>query len=397
MKKIAFLLSAALLFAFNSCGDDDSTTSAAESSEESSTEDADEDDSDGDSTDETNVSDSNSDFARGADISWYTEMAADGMKFYNSAGTETACPALMKELGMNAVRLRVWVNPENADCDYCNLTDVQAKAVEATEAGLDILIDFHYSDRWADPSTQETPAAWEEFSLVELQDAVATHTSEVLTALKSAGVTPKWIQIGNETRNGMLHPTGQLWDSNGGGNYEDGWANFVSLYTAGYTAAKEVVPEAYVMPHLNTASKTDDNAWWLEEFSAAGAAFDMIGLSHYPQTDDTSSTPTSLTSTALTNIQSLAKTYGVPVMVVEFGVKTEEDEETAATLASEFMTAAKKLGTDVCAGIFYWEPEVYGWWKPASYTTFYDNWSAYSMGAFLSDGSPSSVLDAWAE
>lgn len=397
MKKIAFLLSAALLFSFSACSDDDSTPSPSESSQEDSSEDADEEDSNGDADQETDSSVSENDFVRGADISWYTEMAADGMKFYNSAGAQRACPALMKELGMNAVRLRVWVNPENADCDFCNLNDVRDKAVEAAEAGLDVMIDFHYSDRWADPSTQETPKAWEDFSLSQLQEAVSDHTSQVLSALKSAGVMPKWIQIGNETRNGMLHPTGQLWDSNGGGNFEDGWANFVALYTAGYSAAKEVMPQASVMPHLNAASKTADNAWWLQEFSAEGAPFDMIALSHYPQTDDTSSKPSTLSSTALANIQSLSKTYGVPVLVVEFGVKTEDDEETAAALAAEFMKAAKNLGTSICAGVFYWEPEVYGWWKPASYTSFYNNWSAYNMGAFLSNGTPSSVLEAWAE
>ena len=200
-------------------------------------------------------------FAHGADISWYTEMEADGRQFYNASGETRSCPVLMKELGMNAVRLRVWMNPENAACNFNNTADVVAKAKAAKAAGLDVMIDFHYSDLWADPSRQQTPKAWQNLDLAQLSNKVAEHTRTVLRAVVAAGVTPKWVQIGNETRNGMLHPTGQLWNEQG--NIANGWSNFVKLYNSGYNAAKTVLPKAYVMLHLNTACKSADNRWWL--------------------------------------------------------------------------------------------------------------------------------------
>ena len=95
-------------------------------------------------------------FAKGADISWATEMAADGIKFRNAAGEERECTALMKELGFDAVRYRVWVNPPEG---WCAEEDVVAKAKVAASLGMRIMIDFHYSDWWADPSKQDIPEA----------------------------------------------------------------------------------------------------------------------------------------------------------------------------------------------------------------------------------------------
>lgn len=333
-------------------------------------------------------------FVKGADISWYTEMAADGKQFYDLDATEMTCPQLMHTLGMDAVRLRVWVNPENADCQYCNTADVVAKAKAAAEAGMDVMIDFHYSDLWADPGRQQKPKAWENLPFDQLLQKVAEHTRTVLEAVKLAGVTPRWVQIGNETRNGMIYPDGALYDADWKAK-ADGWTKLVQLYTAGYDAAKSVLPEAKVMPHLNTASKLSDNLWWLQQFKAHGAKFDMVGFSHYPQTDDTSANPVTLNAQAIQCMKQVNLTYGVPVMVVEFGVRTAANESLAASIAKDFMTRAEAAGLDVCAGVFYWEPEVYGNWRPKSYTSYFDNWNAYDMGAFTSTGRPSSVLDSW--
>lgn len=333
-------------------------------------------------------------FVKGADISWYTEMEADGRLFYTADGTQSDCPKVMADIGMNAVRLRVWVNPENAACHFCNTADVVKKAKEAKQCGLDVMIDFHYSDLWADPSRQQKPKDWEGLSFDQLLQKVAEHTRSVLTAVKEAGVTPRWVQIGNETRSGMIYPDGALYDSDWK-PLTDGWKKFTQLYMAGYNATKAVLPQAIVMPHLNTASKIEDNLWWLGQFKAQGAKFDMIGFSHYPQVDDNTQQPVSLNVKALQCMQQVSQKYGVPAMVVEFGVRTNANEALAASITSDFMTHIKGAGTDVCAGIFYWEPEVYGDWRPQSYTTFFDNWGAYNMGAFNAAGRPSSVLNAW--
>lgn len=332
-------------------------------------------------------------FAHGADISWYTEMEADDRQFYNASGETRSCPVLMKELGMNAVRLRVWVNPENAACNFNNTADVVAKAKAAKAAGLDVMIDFHYSDLWADPSRQQTPKAWQNLDLAQLSNKVAEHTRTVLRAVVAAGVTPKWVQIGNETRNGMLHPTGQLWNEQG--NIANGWSNFVKLYNSGYNAAKTVLPKAYVMLHLNTACKSADNRWWLQRFKQYGGKFDMVAFSHYPQVDEENVSPLNVNAMAISYIKEVHNTYNVPVVVAEFGVKTEADEALATQVTTDFMTQVKALGTDVCSGVFYWEPEVWGQWRPKSYTTFFDNWGAYDMGAFTSTGRPSKVMEAF--
>jgi arabinogalactan endo-1,4-beta-galactosidase len=140
-------------------------------------------------------------FAKGADISWLTEMEAAGKKFYNSEGVQTECMALLKSLDMNAVRLRVWVNPTDG---WCNAADLLVKARRASNLGMRIMIDFHYSDSWADPSKQTKPAAWTTYDLNGLKTAVANHTRDVLTLLKNNQIAVEWVQVGNETGNGML-------------------------------------------------------------------------------------------------------------------------------------------------------------------------------------------------
>ena len=142
---------------------------------------------------------------RGADISWCTEMENDGVKFYNTNGRETDIFALMKEIGMSAIRLRVWVDPATIGYGaYSDKADVVEKAKRAHGNGLDIMVDFHYSDFFVDPGVQTTPALWKNMSLDELKTAVANHTADVLQALKDEGIEPRWVQVGNETNNGML-------------------------------------------------------------------------------------------------------------------------------------------------------------------------------------------------
>lgn len=334
-------------------------------------------------------------FAKGADISWVTEMEDDGVKFYNSDGNATDCFELMKSIGMTAVRLRVWVNPETAavkdaasggyGAAYCDKADVVKKAKRAVAAGLDVMIDFHYSDIFADPSKQNTPTKWLGHSLEQLKTDVADHTTDVLNALKTAGVTPKWIQIGNETRNGMLWNTGRWWTDNG--DIEGGRANFAALANAGYNAAKGVFADALVMVHIDNAY--EDNDWWFKQFKENGGKFDMIGLSHYPMTSDTY-TWSEMNTKAIANIKTLAAKYNVKVMVCEVGVKPAKTD--AATCMSDFMAKAEAL--DECAGVFYWEPQVYGSWRPKTYINVW-GWNSYDMGAFTSDGKPAAILDSF--
>lgn len=313
----------------------------------------------------------NTDFAKGADISWVTEMESKGIAFKNSNNVTTDCFALMKEVGMNAIRLRVWVDPTDG---WCGKEDVVNKAVRAHNLGLDIMIDFHYSDSWADPGKQNKPAAWETMNLSQLKVAIADHTKDVLNALKAEGITPKWVQVGNETRNGMLWPEGKLWDENGSLNR---WSEYAQMSNAGYDATKSVFPNAIVIVHIHNG--WEDNVWWFKDFKSNGGKWDMIGLSLYPQTE-ANYTWTQLNEKCIDQIKKLGDTYNTPVMVCEIGTK-QSNESLASQILNDFMTKAKALNQ--CAGVFYWEPQCYGGWKN------------YDMGAFNVSGKPSLALSAF--
>jgi len=165
-------------------------------------------------------------FAKGADASWITEMEYDGQKFYTSSGTQQECLSLLKSKGINSIRLRAWVNPT---AGWCNTSDLVTKAVRAKNLGLRIMIDFHYSDWWADPSKQNKPAAWTAFGFTDLKMALAAYTTHVLDTLKSNDITPDWVQVGNETGDGML------WED---GRASTNMANYAVLNNAGYDANK---------------------------------------------------------------------------------------------------------------------------------------------------------------
>ena len=324
-----------------------------------------------------------SSFARGADISWCTEMEADGMKFYSKTGRVTDIFALMSQIGLNAIRLRVWVNPENEYGAWCDKADVVAKAKRAHAEGLDVMIDFHYSDNFADPGKQVKPAAWEGLSFLGLKKALANHTKDVLQALKDEGIEPRWVQVGNETTSGMVYDEGRIdWDK----DESERWTGYVELSNAGYYAVKEVLPDAYVIVHHDKAE--NDNVWFYSQFRQYGGKFDMIGLSHYPDWDEWSETNTQ----AATNLAKLYDTFQVPVMIVETGYSNWDESRAESVMKDLFDKMEAEPG---CAGILYWEPEVYGGWS-------HGNPGAYgkvvtSYGAFTAYGRPSKALLAFAE
>ena len=341
-------------------------------------------------------------FAKGADISWVSEMEASGKTFRKKDGTKADILAVLADCGVNAIRLRVWVDPYKG---WSGKDDVLALAKRVKAAGMALMVDFHYSDFFADPDRQKIPAAWEadKADLSKMCKHVADHTTDVLKALKDAGVTVNWVQIGNETRNGMLWPAGQLWNEKG--DIADGRKHFAQLYNAGYDAAKALYPSAIVMPHLNNAY--EDNVWWFRDVKAEGAKFDAIALSHYPHYESKKNgvtlTPQSVNEEALASIKALSSKFGVPVIVSEVGVNRSKSG--AAGLLASFMSEVRKISA--CKGVFYWEPEVDGVWKPEIYskpaelskysgTTVSSAWVAYNQGAFTTDGKPTTILDPFA-
>ena len=315
-------------------------------------------------------------FVKGADISWITLMESQGMKFYNADGAERECTALMKELGMNAVRYRVWVNPADG---WNSATDVLVKAIRAQKLGLRIMIDFHYSDTWADPGNQTPPAAWASYDINQLIEAVSIHTTEVLSLLKKYGVDVEWVQVGNETRTGMMWPLGS-YKENGGKNYTD-------LTNAGYDAVKAVYPEAKVIVHLDGGH---DNSLYTRIFSvlkANGGKYDMIGMSLYPcwWNNETSSFGTDWkpnTDACLANIKKVYETYGKEVMICETGMPVT-NPDIAKEMLSYLLEKTQEL--ECCKGVFYWEPQA-----PNGYN------DGYGLGAFQ-NGKPTAALDPFNE
>ncbi|MBQ7472079.1 MAG: glycosyl hydrolase 53 family protein [Prevotella sp.] len=329
----------------------------------------------------TTVSAQTPTFARGADVSWCTEMENDGKKFYNDEGTETELMALLRQTGLNAIRLRVWVNPENEYGPWCDKADVLAKAKRVKAQGMALMIDFHYSDRFTDPGQQNKPAAWKGLTMEQLKTAVANHTTDVLSALKAEGIEPQWVQVGNETRPGMIFDEGKIdWNKSGAA----AWSGYIALSNAGYDAVKSILPNAKVIVHIDKGP--DDNAWFFTAFKQYGGKFDIIGLSHYPDWTNWSSDNTKTAN----NITTLGNKFNVPVMIVETGYSAW-DGARAANVMKDLFSKTQNLAA--CAGIFYWEPEVYGSWKPAIYNTW--GWEAYSNGAFTSEGKPSAAIKAF--
>lgn len=316
-------------------------------------------------------------YAEGADISWVTQMEADGQKFYNAAGKEMECTTLMKELGFNAIRLRVWVDPFNG---WCAKEDVLVKAKRAQALGMRIMIDFHYSDTWADPSNQKTPAAWAALLIYELASAVETHTKETLQLLKDNKVDVEWVQVGNETNSGMLHPMGKI---------SDNADNYAILANKGYDAVKSVYPEAKVIIHRSEGHKANECKWLFSQLKKNNVKYDIIGLSLYPTWWENNGWCAwkPVVDDCLANIKSLTSTFGKPVMICEIGMPVWEPQMSKEAI-QYILDETRKI--EDCHGVFYWEPQTDGVWKPASYAAL--GWNAYDKGAFK-NGKATIALD----
>ncbi|GGH22294.1 arabinogalactan endo-1,4-beta-galactosidase [Sphingobacterium alkalisoli] len=305
-------------------------------------------------------------FAKGADISWITEMEAAGVNFYNNGGVSVDGIKLLHSMGMDAVRLRVWVDPVNG---WCNKQDLLVKAYRAHNLGMRILIDFHYSDSWADPGQQNKPRTWEGLSLDALKQAVADHTIEVLSLLKSNGITPEWVQVGNETGNGML------WDE---GKASENMANYALLNNAGYDAVKSVFSDAKVIVHVHNGHDNGLFRWLFDGLKSNGGKWDVIGMSLYPDKDNWPERNTQ----CLANIQDMNTRYGSDVMICEVGMSWDE-EDAAEAFLTDLIAKCRTVSNEKVLGVFYWEPLAHA------------GWNGYTLGAFDDNGRATKALNAF--
>lgn len=308
-------------------------------------------------------------FAKGADVSWLTELESNGTKFYNANGKSQECMALLRDLGMNSIRLRVWVNPSDG---WCGKDDVVAKAWRAQQLGMRLMIDFHYSDTWADPGKQNVPEAWKNYTFEEMKQAVTNHTKEVLTALKERNVSVEWVQVGNETTDGMLWNDDDVTVT---GRASKNMANFAAYVTAGYDAVKTVYPNAKVIVHLDKGNNLGRYTSIFDGLKNNGGKWDVIGMSLYPDwvTDQTWE---QVAENCLNNISTLSARYGCDVILSEVGMVW--NSENAAPFLKKVVDGCKAISA--CEGVFYWEPETY------------NNLNDYDKGAFDNSGKPTTAL-----
>ncbi len=303
------------------------------------------------------------DYAFGADISFVPQMEGWGTRWLNMQGKQKDILDILKEQGINSIRLRVWTVNSGASSKQ----EVVNMCKRAKEKGMSVMIDFHYSDTWADPGSQTIPSAWSDHSVDALSKKVYQHTYDVLKAIKDAGVVPKWVQVGNETKRGMLYPVGQ---TNKGGSVA--FARFVQ---SGYDAVKAVDSTMQVIVHLPDGH---DNSLYRSIFDGLkknGAKWDIIGLSAYPRWSHLDG-PTMITR-VMNNINDLKARYKTPCMVVETGHYPNKAIEGNQYLVG-LMDRMIKNGD---LGCFYWEPESMG---------------GYDMGAWdESSRRPTVMMDAF--
>lgn len=301
-------------------------------------------------------------FACGADVSWITELEHKGYTFSNTAGVQKECMTLLRDdCGVNAIRLRVWVNPAEG---WNNVYDVAVKARRANSLGLRTMIDFHFSDTWADPGAQIVPAAWADMNLQQLKSAMGEHILEMLHLLEALGIEPEWVQLGNETRTGMMYPLGAL------------DANFAELIDYGYEIVKSVFPDCKVVVHIDCGDQIDLYTRVFEVLKSHGAKYDMMGMSLYPDPSNWQTT----VEKCVSNISALNSRYGKPLVIAEVGMDYREADAADAMMRTLYNGCA---ASGVVDGIFWWEPEA-----PAE--------EGYMKGCF-DGGMPTKALDIFKE
>ena len=293
---------------------------------------------------------------RGADVSSLQRAVDLGAQYYTAAGTAADPLDILRDAGVNYIRLRVWNNPVSG---YNNAAKVLAYARTVKAKGFKLLIDFHYSDTWADPGKQFVPKAWAGHTLAQLEKDVYDYTYDVCTSLKRQGTTPDSVQIGNEINVGMLWPAGYVNNSDFG--------PLAGLLNAGYDATKACHRKTQVLVHTALAENIGAARWFYDGITAAGAKWDITALSYYCMWHG------SLANLS-TVIGDMKSRYGKPVVIAEtaYPYTSENFDHLENIILSEApcdgipatrqgqaqqFTAVQDTAREAGAiGVFYWEP-----------------------------------------
>ncbi len=331
----------------------------------------------------------------GGDISLLPKYEEAGVVYKDKEGqTVSDVLAFFRQQGQNAMRVRLFVSPDGSDKAVCQDLDyVKALGKRIKDAGLKLMLDFHYSDTWADPAKQWTPAAWQDLNNDQLQDKIYEYTKDCLQQMKAAGAEPDFIQTGNEISYGMLWGKSGTTANRCYTNSSDAnWNRFLSLLKKAGQACREECPQARIIIHSERVPKPDVLTDFFDRMKAGGIDYDIIGLSYYPAFHGSLST----LETALTALE--RKQYGKDMMIVETGYSyawalggTEYDYTKTYPYSEE---GQRQFTADLVAklkshpgvkGLFWWWPEDNGnkqvtnnWWNAA----LYDHNSGQPYAAF---------------
>jgi len=268
----------------------------------------------------------------GADISFLPQLESRGMKFSDKGVTGDAIE-IMKAHGFNYIRLRIFNEPANPKGyapkqGFCDLEHTKQMAKRIKAAGMKFLLDFHYSDYWADPQQQNKPAAWVGEDFTALKKSLYDYTVNVMQQLKEQGTTPDMVQIGNEINHGMVWPEGGI-------NNLDSLAQ---LIYAGFKGVRAVSSNTTVMLHIALGGQNAEARFFLDNMRKRNVPFDVIGLSYYPKWHGT-------LADLRNNMADLAKRYPQQVMVAEY-----------SQLKREVNDIAFNVPNGKAVGSFIWEP-----------------------------------------
>lgn len=268
----------------------------------------------------------------GADISFLPQYEDNGMKFMEN-GVEKDAMVILRNNGFNYIRLRIFVNPENEKGyspgkGYCGLEHTLKMAKRTKEAGMKLLLNFHYSDYWADPQQQNKPEAWAEMDFATLKKTVKRYTVMVLKELEKQGTPADMVQIGNEINHGILWPDGHI-------SRPD---KLAELLKSGAEGVREVNPEISIMMHVALGGQHSEALFWFDNMIARDIDFDLMGISYYPSWHGT-------LEDLKFNLTDLANRYKKPVNIVEYKEFPVQVNDIAFNLP-------KRMGTGTCI----WEP-----------------------------------------
>jgi arabinogalactan endo-1,4-beta-galactosidase len=292
----------------------------------------------------------------GADISSLMKSEDMGGVYRYPDGTQADALQILSDYGMNYARLRVFVEPADG---YHGLSEILAMALRLKSQGIKLLVDFHYSDNWADPGKQFKPAAWRDLDFDPLKQAVYDHTYAMCSQLVAQGTPPDMVQVGNEINSGMLWPDGDY-------NHFD---NLAALLSEGYRAVNDCSPDTLVMLHIAEGGDNDMARWWFDNITRRDVPFDVIGISYYPFWHGT-------LAQLQFNLNDISARYDKDVIVVETAYAfTVQEDDFHANIVSRTMAidgyllnpaGQRAMLRDIMAvvravpngrglGVFYWD------------------------------------------